>query len=142
MGLNNFTIPPSFSCHSSGVKNNTRLRIFLVTSVWGSLKDPFFDLLNVSSSFTFLKKGRNLNSKISPDTLNFSGGEKQRISIARALYHIKPILIMDEATNGLDEKSELKIIKEILKKYKKTTVILVSHNLGLKENFSKRLVLG
>ncbi len=100
--------------------------------------DYVVKVVDLNKIFT---KGRNINSKISPDTLNFSGGEKQRISIARALYHIKPILIMDEATNGLDEKSENKIIKEIIHKYKKNTVIYISHNQNLKDNFTKKLLL-
>ena len=104
-------------------------------------KKYFNYVLKIVELNKILTKERNINSKISPDTLNFSGGEKQRISIARALYHIKPILIMDEATNGLDEKSELKILKEILKKYKRTTVIFISHNQSLKSNFTKKLIL-
>jgi ABC-type transport system involved in cytochrome bd biosynthesis fused ATPase/permease subunit len=104
-------------------------------------KKNFDAVIKIVDLNKILIRGRNISSKISPDTLNFSGGEKQRISIARALYHMKPILIMDEATNGLDEISELKIIKQIIKTYKNNTIIFISHNQSLKNNFSKTLFL-
>lgn len=102
----------------------------------------YFDyVIKIVELKKILTKKRSINSKISPDSLNFSGGEKQRISIARALYHIKPVLIMDEATNGLDEKSEVNIVRKIIKNYKKITIIFISHNQNLKNNFSKKLIL-
>lgn len=101
----------------------------------------FNHVCNIVKLSKILKKGKSFNTKINPDSLNFSGGEKQRISIARALYHIKPILIMDEATNGLDEKSEQEIIKKILRIYKDKTILFISHNHRLGKNFNKILSL-
>ena len=56
-----------------------------------------------------------------------SGGEKQRIGIARALYHNPDILILDEATSSLDQQTENDILSSIKKIKLKKTVIFISH---------------
>ena len=68
-----------------------------------------------------------LNEKISEEGLNISGGEVQRIGIARALVNNPEIIILDEATNALDTFTEAKILKEINSLRK--TVIFVSHRI-------------
>lgn len=62
---------------------------------------------------------------ISPSTI--SGGERQRIILARALLNNFNILILDEALSEVDMKTEIKIIKNIQKYFKDKTVIYVSH---------------
>ena len=57
----------------------------------------------------------------------FSGGQQQRIGIARALYKNPEILILDEATSALDEKSEREILNTVRNLKKKLTIIIVSH---------------
>ena len=58
--------------------------------------------------------------------VKISGGQKQRLGIARALYINPKVLIFDEATSSLDIDNENKII-EIIKRYKNKIIILVSH---------------
>ena len=66
--------------------------------------------------------------------LNISGGQQQRIAIARAYYQSPEILVFDEATSSLDENNEKEILKKIYS-YKGTkTVILISHK---KDNLKK-----
>lgn len=61
------------------------------------------------------------------DSLNLSGGEKQRIILARALLNDSKILILDEALSEVNEDMELEIIKSIKNQYKEKTIIYVSH---------------
>ena len=67
-----------------------------------------------------------------------SGGQKQRIGIARALYRDTPLIIFDEATNALDEKTEDKIYQNIKKFYDNKTFICISHNTKISKFFNKK----
>jgi ABC-type bacteriocin/lantibiotic exporter with double-glycine peptidase domain len=66
-----------------------------------------------------------------------SGGERQRIGIARAIYSSSEILILDEPTSALDNKNELNFFKEINKYKKEKTIILVTHKKYLLSNCDK-----
>ena len=57
-----------------------------------------------------------------------SSGQKQRIVIARAFYDSREILVLDEATNAIDEETEKEIFKNIIKENNGKTIIIVSHN--------------
>ena len=61
-------------------------------------------------------------------------GEKQRVGIARALYKDPEILILDEATSSLDNKTESAIMGSINSLKKKLTIIIVSHRLSTIKN--------
>ena len=74
---------------------------------------------------------KKINTKLSELANNLSGGQKQRLSIARALYSNPNILILDEATNSLDEKSEIKLIKNINTLFKDKTVFIITHKKSL-----------
>ena len=76
----------------------------------------------------FIKSlSRGINTSCRDSGKNFSGGQGQRIAIARSLYLNHEILIMDEATSALDEATEEKVFKN-LKKNISSTIIFVSHN--------------
>lgn len=58
---------------------------------------------------------------------DLSGGEKQRIGLARALFHNADFLILDEATTGLDKSVERKVLDKIIKFNPDLTLIIISH---------------
>jgi ABC-type bacteriocin/lantibiotic exporter with double-glycine peptidase domain len=65
---------------------------------------------------------------------NISEGQKQRIFIARSIYFERDIIVLDEATSGLDKKSEKSILQSLLKQ-ENLTIILVSHHLTFLDGF-------
>ena len=71
----------------------------------------------------------------------FSGGEKQRIGIARALYKDAPILILDEATSALDSVSEEQVQKGLETLMKGRTTLVIAHRLSTIQNADLILVL-
>jgi ATP-binding cassette subfamily B protein/subfamily B ATP-binding cassette protein MsbA len=71
----------------------------------------------------------------------FSGGEKQRIGIARALYKDAPILILDEATSALDSVSEEQVQKGLEILMKGRTTLVIAHRLSTIQNADLILVL-
>ena len=56
-----------------------------------------------------------------------SGGQRQRLGIARALYRRAPILVLDEATSALDERTEIQLVESLAQCCRDTTMIVVSH---------------
>ena len=61
---------------------------------------------------------------------NISGGQKQRLSLARALLHDTPVYIFDEATSNIDAESEEMIMEVIHELAKSRTILLISHRLA------------
>lgn len=71
----------------------------------------------------------------------FSGGEIQRINLARALYRDAPILLLDEPTSALDKESEAVIRQTLDQLAEEKTVLMVTHRLVLAEHFDRVIVL-
>lgn len=93
-------------------------------------------VLKVSSLDNFIKGlPKNLNTIIGEKGSQISGGQAQRIGIARALYHDKPIIVFDEATSALDNLTEQNLIKNVFNQYKNKTFIMIAHKFKDYENF-------
>ncbi|HFI0827446.1 TPA: peptide cleavage/export ABC transporter [Streptococcus suis] len=74
------------------------------------------------------------------DGAGLSGGQKQRIALARALLTKAPVLILDEATSGLDVLTEKKVIDNLMAMADKT-IIFVAHRLSISERTNQVIVL-
>ena len=78
----------------------------------------------------FLKSENGLDTVIDEKASNISGGQRQRLALARALLHNSRIYIFDEATSNIDVESENDIMAQIAEIAKSKTVILISHRLA------------
>lgn len=85
-------------------------------------------VLKVAEAWGFIEKlPKGINTEIEERGSNFSEGQIQRISIARALLRDAPILVMDEATSALDAKTEEKVLNNMMKTYPNRTCIITTH---------------
>lgn len=78
----------------------------------------------------FLRSEQGLDTVLTEKASNLSGGQCQRLALARALLHDSPVYIFDEATSNIDVESENDIMEEIHALAKTKTVILISHRLA------------
>ena len=90
------------------------------------------DLVNFVNS-----KKNGLNEIVFENGKNLSGGQKQKISLARALYYDKDILIFDEPTSALDSHSEKEIQKTLDNLIGNKTIVIISHKKNIFQKFSK-----
>lgn len=78
----------------------------------------------------FLQAQQGLDTVVMEKGSNFSGGQCQRLALARALLHDTPVYIFDEATSNIDMESE-EMIMEVIRELAKTkTILLISHRLA------------
>ena len=78
----------------------------------------------------FLKNEKGLDTMLAEKAGNLSGGQCQRLALARALLHDSPVYIFDESTSNIDVESENDIMREIQALAKAKTVVLISHRLA------------
>ncbi|MCD8378857.1 MAG: ABC transporter ATP-binding protein/permease [Lachnospiraceae bacterium] len=78
----------------------------------------------------FLRAENGLDTLLTEQGNNFSGGQRQRLALARALLHDSPVYIFDEATSNIDVESENEIMAQIHALEGRKTVILISHRLA------------
>ena len=104
--------------------------------------DKLDKILQITDLYEYIMKQENkYNSRVGEFGKKISGGQAQRIAIARALYKDPEILILDESTSALDLNAEKKILDNLLKIRKNLTIIFVTHRINALEQFDKLLYL-
>lgn len=100
------------------------------------------NILKVVDLFDFVENlPDKLSTIISENSNNISGGQKQKIGLARALYLESEILILDEPTSAIDESSKEKIMKNILSFSKNHIVIMITHDLNSLKYFDTKYLI-
>ena len=87
------------------------------------------------------KLPQGLKSVIGEKGYRVSGGERQRIGIARALYRRSDVLVLDEATSALDSKTEQNLQKALESELKDKTLLVVAHRLSTLKNVDEIIVM-
>lgn len=103
------------------IKNN----ILLYREISEAKYREIIELCEIESIVS--KKPLRYETFLSKDAINISGGEKQRIILARALLNEFQILILDEALSEVNSEMEISLIKKIKKYFQNKTIIYVSH---------------
>ena len=89
------------------------------------------EALSISQAKEFVEKlTYNVKSKISQGAVNVSGGQKQRLSIARSLYNKPEILIFDDSFSALDYRTDKILRKELRERSKGSTSLIVTQRIG------------
>lgn len=100
------------------------------------------EALKVACAEEFVSKLDNgIDSKVAQGGTNFSGGQKQRLSIARAIYKRSEILIFDDTFSALDYKTDQLVRRNIKQFAKNSTIIIVAQRIGTIKNADKIVVL-
>ncbi len=100
-----------------------------------------WDVLKQTRLADFLSGEQGLDTRLEEKAANLSGGQIQRLALARALLHDSPIYIFDEATSNIDVESETDILNEIHRLTRNHLVILISHHLAQVTRADQILVL-
>lgn len=119
----------TYLSHNSYLFKGT-VRENLTMAAPGTDDDALWAVLEKVRLADFLRAGQGLDTLLAEKGANLSGGQCQRLALARALLHDSPIYIFDEATSNIDVESENDIMALIRELARTKTVILISHRLA------------
>ena len=118
------------------------IRSNLLISKADATDDEMWTALADAQAIEFVKNlDKGLDAPVSAFGRNFSGGQRQRLTIARALLKPSEILIFDDATSALDYLTEANLLNTLAEKYSDRTLIMVSQRTRSLENADQILVM-
>jgi len=108
----------------------------------GASKDDVFEAAKKAFAYDFINKlPKGFDTVVGDRGLRLSGGEKQRLAIARAFLKDSPVLILDEATSHLDAQSEKLVQEALYNLIKGKTVFVIAHRLATVLHATKIVVM-
>jgi len=112
---------------------------------WGNEKatdEEIIEALQLAQAWEFVSKFEDgLDHRVEQGGDNFSGGQKQRLTIARALLKKPKIIILDDSTSAVDVRTDAKIQKAFKEKLKGLTTIIIAQRISSIQNADKILVM-
>ena len=119
----------TYVSHNSYLFGGT-VRANLLMAKPDASEKELWQVLEKTKLSDFLKSEQGLDTVLTAQASNFSGGQRQRLALARALLHDSPVYLFDEATSNIDVESENDIMEQIIALAQKKTVIVISHRLA------------
>ncbi|MBF7093751.1 ABC transporter ATP-binding protein [Streptococcus sp. HF-1907] len=130
------TVPQKAELFQGTIRSNLLLGLENVS------EDTLWEALDIAQASDFVKeKDGQLDTVVEAFGRNFSGGQRQRLTIARAIVQKAPFLILDDSTSALDYLTEAKLLTAISEKLKGTSLIMVSQRTNSLKQADKILVL-
>ena len=118
------------------IKNN------LLIGKENATEEEIIEALKIANAWEFVKDlSKGIETNVGDAGNNFSGGQKQRLSIARAVLKNPPIMVLDEATSALDTESERIVQVALENMMKNRTSIVIAHRLSTIQNADEIIVM-
>ncbi|WP_105144195.1 ABC transporter ATP-binding protein [Streptococcus suis] len=128
-------VPQQAQLFAGTVRSNLSLGLNTVadSDLWSALE--------IAQAKSFVEEKGGLDSPVEAFGKNFSGGQRQRLTIARAILQKAPILILDDATSALDYLTESRLLAAIRQEFPAQTLIMVSQRTNSLRRADQILVL-
>ena len=123
-------IPQNFYLFDNSIRQNIAINHNNSKKQSTEKDEIIFEILN-KLKLNKILTNNSLDTQIGENAIRISGGQRQRLGIARILYHNKDTLIFDEATNALDKETEKNIFDFIYSLKRKKTIIISTHSVDM-----------